>query len=267
MASEVVVSCSHLLVGAYDFSPQCTEVIVNRSSESVDISTMGSATRKHKGGVKDVQVTSKGLVNLADSGLDGVIFNGIAADNSLVTAFPNGIPWVACSTSGGYGVNAVSIKHVLGGSYGAVLPFDFDAMSQSDAVHAVILHNSLTTAWGTCALTTDSNVGAAIPLSTSGMSTSEKLYGGFHITALSTAIGGGGLGVSAVIAAASSSGFLTSSTRITFSAKTCKSGTWATPIASSALSTDQPYVRAVVTMATGTSSGYTGTGLIWVGHQ
>ena len=265
MANEVVVSCSHLLVGAYDFSPQCTEVIVNRSSESVDISAMGSATRKHKGGVKDVQVTGKGLVNLADSGLDGVIFNGIAADNSLVTAFPNGIPWVACSTSGGYGVNAVSIKHMLGGSYGSALPFDFDAMSQSDAVHAVVLHNSLTTAWGTCAWTSDDNIGTAIPLSTSGMSTSEKLYAGFHIITLSTS--NPSVGISAVIAAASSSGFATSDTRITFSAKTCKSGTWATPIASSALSTDQPYLRAVVTAATGTDSGYEGTGLIWVGHQ
>jgi len=258
--AQVVFSCAHVLLGAHEFSSQFTDVIVNRSSESLDVSTMGTGTRKHKGGVKDASVTGKGFVNLGSSLMDGVIFGGVAADATLATVFINGIPVVACSTAGGYGMTGVSVKHVVGGSYGQLLPFDLDLQTQHDLVHAVVLDNALSTAWSTGA-----NTGTAIPLSTSGMSTEEKLYGGFHITALSTGIVSNG--ISAVIAAASSSGFATSDTRITFSAKTCKSGTWATPIASSALSTDQPFVRAVITVATGTSTGYSASGLIWVGHQ
>ena len=258
--AEVIYSCAHLLVGAYDFSGQLTEMIVNRSSESLDGSTMGTTTRKHKGGVYSANVTAKGLLNLGSSLLDPVIFGGIGTDATLVTAFVNGIPAVACSTAGGYGITAVSVTDVIGGSYGQLLPFDADFQTQHDLVHAVVLDNALSTAWST-----GTNNGTAIPLSTSGMSTGEKLYGGFHITALSTSIVSNG--VSATIAAASSSGFATSSTRITFSAKTCKLGQWATPIASGSLSTDQPFVRAIITIATGTSTGYSANGLIWVGHQ
>lgn len=260
--SETVFSCAHLLVDAYDFSNQLTELMVNRSSESLDASTMGTTTRKHKGGVFVSSITAKGLMNLGSSLLDPVIFGGIGADATLVTAFINGIPNVACSTAGGYGLTAVSVKDPIGGSYGTLLPFEIDCQSQHNLVHSVVLDNALSSAWSTV---TGGNLGTAIPLSTSGMSTSESLYGGFHVTALSTGINS--LGISAVIAAASSSGFATSNTRITFAARTCKGGQWATPIASSALSTDQPFVRAVVTVATGTSTGNSANGLIWVGMQ
>ncbi len=262
MANEILFTCAHLLVDGFDFSGQLTDLMVNRSSESLDVSAMGSNTRKHKGGVYTANVTAKGWMNLGSSLLDPVIFGGIGTDATLVTSFINGIPAVACSTSGGYGITAVSVKDVIGGSYGQLLPFDADFQTQHDLVHAVVLDNALSSAWSTV---TGGNLGTAIPLSTSGMSTSEKLYGGFHITALSTGIVSNG--VSAVIAAASSSGFATSNTRITFSAVTCKGGQWATPIASNALSCDQPFVRAVVTVATGTSTGYSANGLIWVGHQ
>jgi len=257
---SVVFTCAHCLIDGYDFSGQFTELLVNRSSESLDLSAMGSGTRKHKGGAKDASIAGKGHLNLGSSLLDPVLFSGMGLDATLVTAFVNGIPAVACSTTGGYGLSGVSVKYPLGASYGALLPFDFEAQSQSDLVHAVVLDNALSTAWST-----DANTGTAIPLSTTGMSTDESLYGGFHITALSTALNSAG--VSAIIEAASSSGFGASDTRITFSAKTCKGGQWATPIPSSALSTDQPYVRTVVTVATGTSSGNAANGLIWVGQQ
>lgn len=256
----VIFTCGHALIDAYDFSAQFTELTVNRSSEALDASTMGSATRKHKGGVKDVSITGKGFLNLGSSLMDPVLFGAMGEDAKLVTVFLNGIPAVACSTAGGYAMPSVSVINPIGGSYGQLLPFDLNLQSQHDLVHAVVLDNALSTVWSTGV-----NNGTAIPLSTSGMSTDEKLYGGMHITALSTGIVSNG--ISAVIAAASSSGFGSSNTRITFSAKTCKSGTWATPIVSSALSTDQPFVRAVITVATGTSTGYQASGLIWVGHQ
>ena len=78
--AQVVFSCAHVLLGAHEFSSQFTDVIVNRSSESLDVSTMGTGTRKHKGGVKDASVTGKGFVNLGSSLMDGVIFGGVAAD-------------------------------------------------------------------------------------------------------------------------------------------------------------------------------------------
>jgi hypothetical protein len=262
---NVVYTCGHCLIDGYDFSSQFTDLTVNRSSENLDVSTMGTGTRKHKGGVRDASIAGKGYVDLESSGLDPVIFGKDGADATLVTAFVNGIPNVACSTGGGYSVSGVSVKYVMGGSYGALLPFELDAKSQSDLVQVAVLHNCLTTGYGSCALSTDGITEVTVPMSTDGIGASEKLYAGFHITTLSTGIVGNG--ISAVIAAASSSGFGTSSNRITFTAKTCKSGTWATPIAKSALSTDQPFWRAMVTVATGTSTGYTGTGLIWASIQ
>lgn len=262
---STVFTCAHVLLGGYDLSSQFTELLVNRTSESLDRSTMGSGTKKFKGGVKVSSMSGKGLVNLESSVMDEVVFGTIGGSDILATSFVNGIPVVTSSTEGGFAMLAANMTYVMGTSYGSLLPFNLDLQSRSDLVRAVVLHNCLSTSYGSCAWTTDANVGVAVPLSTAGIAASEQLYGGMHITTLSTAIVGNG--ISAVIAAASSSGFATSSTRITFAARTCKSGAWATPIAKSALSTDQPFVRAVITVATGTSSGYTGTGLIWVGHE
>lgn len=253
MAAEVIYTCAHILIDAYDISAQMTDVTVNYGSESLDATTMGGTARKHKGGLKTSQISGAGYVNLGSSLSDAILFANVGTDDVLATVFLDGIP--TASTVDGFAMGSVLVNYTHGGSVGTLLPFDISMDARDELVQPAVTDNALSTVWST-----GTTNGSAVNVT--HCSTAERLYAGFHVTALSTSIVGNG--VSAVIQAASSSGFTTSNNRISFSAQTCKKGTFATPIASGSLSTDQPWFRSVVTVATGTSTGYTANGLIWL---
>lgn len=257
MADNVVLTCAHLLIGGYDFSAQFNELNTNVGSESLDMSTFGSEYRKHKGGVQTASIQAKGFLNLGSSLVDPVIYGSIGVDDKIVTAFFDGV--TVGSTFSAYGMGAINVKYMLGGTFGSLLTFDVDAQSRTKLVQAVVLDTALNNNW-----TTQSTGGTVLVFCTSG---DKTLYGGFHITALSTSL----CTISGVIAANSSSGYTVSNpngtTRITFSAQSCKDGTFATPISGATLSTDQPFYRSVITVSTGTSGGGTARGVIYMGIE
>lgn len=95
-------------------------------------------------------------------------------------------------------------------------------------------------------------------LSTEAPTAGQRLYAALHLLSASTARTFVG-----TIQSASSSGFGTKTTEITFSLTTVAGATWA-ELASP--STDRPWRRATWTISTaGGSTGGTWTGLFWVG--
>ena len=123
-------------------------------------------------------------------------------------------------------------------------------------VRAVALRDFRATA---NALSTTAN-GAAI--GTFSPVSGEKLYGALHVMATSTQ-----RAFLMTIQSATSSGFTTPTTRISFTDPVgARSGEWATPVAG--LSTDIKYWRASWTLSTvGLTTGGTWTGFVWMGIQ
>jgi len=257
MADNVVLTCAHLLIGGYDFSAQFNELNVNVGSENLDMSTFGSNYRKHKGGVQTASVDAKGFLNLGSSLVDPVIYGTVGGDDKIVTAFFDGV--TAASTVGSFGFGAISVKYMLGGTFGQLLTFDVDAQSATKMVQAIVLDTKLSASWTTAP--------TASPVFAFCSSGDKDLYAGFHVTSLSTAL----CTISGIIAANSSSGYAAAnpngSTRITFAAQTCKDGTFAIPIKGAALSTTQPFYRSVVTVSTTNGAGGTANGVIYFGLE
>jgi hypothetical protein len=250
-----VNTCAHILLGGYEISADCNRVEVNSQSEMQDKTTFGSATRMFKGGLFTDSITVGGFLNLESSGIDPILWGGRGVNSVPVTVFANGIPVTDSTHEAGYGVAAVEPTFNFGGNVGIMLPFDTSFVPDSGKLaRAFVLENFLSSAATTGILT-----GASKEYT--HCSTSEQLYAGLHVTALSTGLAASVIGI---IQAASSSGFSTSSTRVTFSTLTCKAGLVATPVAASALSTDQPWYRSRITVSTGSSTGPTANGLIWM---
>jgi len=245
-----------VLVGPLDISCDLHTATINHASEMLDQTTFCNTTRSHLGGLFVSSVDAQGYVNLGSSLSDPMLFGAVSVPSSLVSVWPTGIQ-VGSTMQTGRGFLSVIANYDFGGSVGSVLPFTFKAESEGDMIRTVTLDNALSSAWSTTP-----NTSAAANLA--HCSTGERLYAGLHVTALSTSLGAS---ISGVIQAASSSGFASSNTRITFSAQTCKAGTFATPILASALSTDQPFLRSVITVSTGTSTGAAASGVVWVGVQ
>lgn len=249
----VIATCSHWLLGGYDFSADLTSLAINYASEGQDATTMGMSTRKIVGGLKTSSLDAQGYINLGSSQNEPILFANVGVDDVLATVFPDGIE-VGSTVETGYAMGTVQGDLSLGANVGALLPFSAKFLNGSLLVKATPLENWLSTAISTGAV----NTGVAYNLGFAA--TCEAVYAGMHVTALSTALAGT---VSAVIEAASSSG-AGWTTRVTFAAQTNKAGVLATPIAPNALTTDQPWWRAVITQSTGTSTGSVSNGLIWM---
>ncbi len=255
-----IATCAHLILGGYDVTADFTELTINYGSEVQDKTTFGRGTRINAGGLKVVSIPGAGYLSLGSSGIEAILFARLGADGEPATGFLNGIT-LGSTQDTGYTMPALEPTLDLGASIGELLPFSMELVpggsGNTDLVRLIVLENFLSTAMSTGTTNGDPfNLGAA--------ATSEQLYAALHVTALSTSLGAS---ISAIIQAASSSGFGTANTRVSFSAVTCKSGVWATPISPNALSTDQPWYRVRLTQSTGSSTGAVSNGLVGMAIQ
>ena len=257
--SRVIYSCAHLLIDGLDASADLNSLTVNYGSESKDITTMGNDTRISKGGLKTGSIDAAGLLNLGSSLIDEVLWGKIGETDVVVAVFPVGINAGSTSLTG-EAMGSVPNTLAIGGAVGEILPFSVTFGPSSDIVKAVVIED-----FNSTAASTDGVTSASVNLV--HCSTGEKLYAGWQVNGLTTSLGSS---ISAIIEAASSSGFgvgSTGQTLVTFGALSTKAGVVATPIAASAMSTDQPFLRAVITPSTGTSTCSNGTGYVWAGIQ
>lgn len=252
---SVAFTGARLLVDGYDINADFTELLLNYGSESLDATTFGQTTRIMEGGLRTADLTGKGYVNLGTCTSDALLFNQMGGAAILASIWPQAITVNATSTAAnyaghGFGMTAVDLTYTQGGQVGALLAFDLDLKAASDLVRIVALADYTT-------VNTTSGVTNTTPFTYFFATTCEQLYAGMHVTAITTSSGK----ISAILQAASSSGFATTTTRFTFTAMTCKAGQYLTPVLPSALSTDQPYWRAQIT-----SCGSPQNALIWLGQ-
>lgn len=252
---------ARVLVGGYDITAELRQLALNLSSEVLDDTrfTVGgpTLTRGRIAGLKTWTVTAGGYVNLGTSQGDQIIYGKIGGSTDLVSVFGNGIVVGSTAAGSGFGGNVVDSKYTLGDAIGKNLPYSFEAQSASPLLRAVVLND-----FSVNALSTGVTTGTAFQLPT--VSTCEALYAAFHVLGLSTAFAGQ---VSAILQAATSSGFSVPTTVVTFNAVSCRQGSYAAPVASNALSTDRTFFRAQITVSTGTSTGAVANGLIWMSLQ
>ena len=126
MAAEVVFSNSKFVVNSADLSAYVTDVTLNYGSESQDASTMGTATRKHKGGVKDWSIDVTFLYDCSTGGPEAVLF-GLEGTTACVEYRPIN----ACTTDSrpAYHGIATMFNGPIGGSYGGLLKFTTKAQA------------------------------------------------------------------------------------------------------------------------------------------
>lgn len=123
MAAEVVLSNSKLAIngdGAGDLSAYVQEVTLNYTSESLDASVMGTATRKHKGGVKDWSIDVKFLYDCSTGGPEAWLW-GLQGTTVCVEYRPIN----ACTTDSRpayWGIGTL-FNGPVGGGYGGLLGF------------------------------------------------------------------------------------------------------------------------------------------------
>jgi len=256
MAVGNVATCSHIFVGGFEFSSDFHTLAVNYGSASQDKTTFGSDTRTFKGGLKTAQMSGTAYLNLGSSGVEAVLFSNVATDGTPATVFLHGID-VGSTNLTGHGFASVQSQFNPGPQVGVLIPLAVQMDAAGTLARVTVLEDFRSTAGSTDGLTS-----GAVNLI--HCSTGEKLYGGWHITALTTGLANS---ISAIIEAASSSGFASSTTRMTFTGRTEKGAQVPTAIEASALSTDQPFIRSVITTTTGTSTGASANGLIWAAIQ
>jgi len=133
MAYEVVYSNSKFQVNAADLSAYVTDITLNYASESQDVSVMGTATRKTKGGVKDWSIDVTFLYDCSTSGPEAILW---ALEG--VTACVEYRPINACATESRpmyWGV-ATMFNGPIGGSYGGMLKFTTSAKAYGTLTRA-----------------------------------------------------------------------------------------------------------------------------------
>lgn len=120
MAYEVAFSNALLAVNGVDLSAYVQDIVLNYGSESQDVSTMGTNTRKFKGGVKDWSIDVKFLYDCSTSGPVPLLW---PIDGT--TACVEYRPINACATESRpmfWGIG-VPFNGPLGGTYGSMLMF------------------------------------------------------------------------------------------------------------------------------------------------
>ena len=264
MSGATVVTNAKLLLGPYDLGQDLKAITLNLSSAMLDNTTFPSvsgpatAAVARVAGLKDASLNANGYVDLQSSASDAVIFGYLGSTSPLCTLFPTGIIAGSTQLGSAYALQGgVSKYGPIGGNVGTLLPFTVDVQGATTVCKATALDDFTAAA---NALSTGTTNGTAYGPFT--FTSTQALYAGLHVTALSTTLG---TTLSALVQQASSSGFGSSATAVTFSAQSCKYGTWATPV--TAASTSQTFWRVAFTLSTGTSTGGSATGLIWMAIQ
>lgn len=267
MSNPIVVSNAKLLFGPYDLGGDSKAITLNLSSAMLDNTSFppsgssGTVAISRVAGLHDASLTANGYLNLTSSGTDATIFPFLGSTDPLVTAFPNGITVGSTTVGAGYALQGgVSKFTPLSGNVGQLLPFTVDVQGATQVARVTALYDATPVA---NTLSSGITTGTAYqPVST--ITSTQSVYGGFHVTALSTTLAAT---ISAVIQAATSSGFSSPTSVITFGAQSCKYGTWATPVAGNTLSTNLLFWRTQITVSTGTSTGAQANGLVWYAIQ
>lgn len=236
MADYVLEDCKLYLAG-YDFSGDVNQMTLTYEAEIKDNTTFGSGGAREKlPGLKNCTLEGSGFWDNASGNgdQDDVMFDEVGTSEEVVTV---------CPTTGADGEIAFTFKSLLasyapGEAIGEVLAFTVNAEGHDVLVRGTIMSAGAKTATGN---------GTARQLGAVGAT--QKLYATLHVLAAS----GTSPTLDVVIQSDDASGFVSPTSRITFTRATAIGSQWATPV-SGAITDD--WWRVALTIG-GTSPSFT----------
>ena len=122
--STIHLRDSRIFVDGYELSGDFESIEVAVAAEMLDETTFGDTTRINKGGLKTVNVSGAGYWNAAAGAVERIMFSIVGSDDKLITVFANGLT-EGTSTDKGFACKGVVDTYNIGGTVGALLPFDF----------------------------------------------------------------------------------------------------------------------------------------------
>lgn len=168
MPGTIFTDCK-IFLGGYNISGFHNSLNLEHGAEMLDDTVFGtSGTRSNKPGLKTFQYTGNGFW---DETLDGVLYNRIGAVREVMSFAPEG----NVEGDRAFTVRAVNgTYNPLSGEVGALLPFEFSAMSaNAPLVRGVVLATGSKAATG-------NGTGLNLGLVASG----KKAYSALHVTAI-----------------------------------------------------------------------------------
>ena len=212
MADQIYENCK-LYVGGYDLSGDMNQLAMNYEAEIKDKTTFGSAgAREKRAGLTNVTMEHQGLVDLAEGDVDEVLFGRIGAAV---------VPVTMCPTDGSDGERAFSVQalyatYAPGAQVGEMFAFTVRAEGHGQAVRGTIMLPAV--AKTTTGVGTIQQLGA--------VSATQKLYATLHVVAAS----GAAPTLDVTVKSDDAVGFLSPTTRITFTQAAAVGAQWATPV-------------------------------------
>lgn len=134
--ATITFTNAKVFIGGGALSAAFNQVAIDWSVESLDETTFGATSRKHKGGLDDARITGRGFWEggagaAADFNTpDAYLFDDVALDDTVVALFPDGITEGSTSTGAGYAFKPVVTRFNVGDRVGTLLPFDFEAQGR-----------------------------------------------------------------------------------------------------------------------------------------
>ena len=118
---------ARILVGGYDLTASFTELSVDYACETLDETTFGDTTRINKGGLFTATINGKGYLEMGAGAVESVLFSIVGVDDTPIVLFADGITEGTTTDKGFAMLGCLSVFNI-GGTVGAMLPFDFTAV-------------------------------------------------------------------------------------------------------------------------------------------
>lgn len=135
MATTGLFSNAKIFVDGFALAGDFESIELAYSAEILDETTFGDTTRIHRGGLKTADVSGSGFwsadVTTAQSAdvVDRILFGIVGSDDKVITLFADGITEGSTDNDKkGYAMKGVVNEFNIGGTVGALLPFNFAMM-------------------------------------------------------------------------------------------------------------------------------------------
>lgn len=124
-----------IFIAGFQLAGDFESIELAYSAEILDETTFGDTTRVHRGGLKVADVSGSGFwsadATTAQSAdvIDRILFGIVGSDDQILTLFTDGITeGSTANDKKGYAMKGVVSEFNIGGTVGALLPFNFAAM-------------------------------------------------------------------------------------------------------------------------------------------
>lgn len=213
--APLVLTDTQLWFDGYELTGFTNQVEFGVTSEEKDATTFGSnGWRERKGGLKDVELSAQGLLSVGTNDVDDVLLRTVAASGTVITAASG-----AADGDIAYFLQALQSRYNPVAQNGELVTWELAAASrgQYGAVRGMVLHPDAIARTGS---------GNGVARQLGDVATGERLYAALHVLS----VAGTTPSLTVKVQSDDTSGFVSPTDRITFTAATAVGAQWATPV-------------------------------------